>query len=254
MKTNRKGAKPTTHEAPHGVNSAPIFFYSRFHHGLLFLGFFLLLFCTGVLCAAHGVYCWGNLTAIALERNAVTTKLRTASKRVSRLCRPWPVLALRPRARACCGESSRRRPSISICHFHIYFQLLSCFLPTSSLSCIVIIVARVLTCVPHHQSNKHRYICSEKLPISMPELPEVENFRKLLLPLVSKKSLLSIESTSDNPPRTFLSTEDIALINKNCHVSNVLRKGKQLCMVLECKKVIRGQKRLFLFLHMGMTG
>lgn len=77
---------------------------------------------------------------------------------------------------------------------------------------------------------------------NMPELPEVENFRRLLLPLVSKTSTLSLECTSTSPPKKFLSPEDLDVLNKNCRVKSVERKGKLICMVLECIKKVRNQK------------
>ena len=100
----------------------------------------------------------------------------------------------------------------------------------------------------------------------MPELTEVEAFRMLLLPLVSsndgkdavdeegkakarkssaknqnqtqvrplKLERLSLEKT---PPRKFLNDDEIDTINNgNYYVSDVLRKGKLLCMVLEKEK------------------
>jgi formamidopyrimidine-DNA glycosylase len=87
----------------------------------------------------------------------------------------------------------------------------------------------------------------------MPELPEVEHFRQLLLPLISEFPLI-IErlSTDKTPPRKFLSPEQINNLSGKCRVTDVLRKGKLLCMVLESsEKTITNH---FLFLHMGMTG
>mmetsp|Transcript_534 Transcript_534/g.806 ORF Transcript_534/g.806 Transcript_534/m.806 type:complete len:91 (-) Transcript_534:979-1251(-) len=51
----------------------------------------------------------------------------------------------------------------------------------------------------------------------MPELPEVENFRRLLLPLVSTKSTLSLECTSKtSPPKKFITPEELNELNENC--------------------------------------
>jgi hypothetical protein len=77
----------------------------------------------------------------------------------------------------------------------------------------------------------------------MPELPEVENFRRLLLPLVSKGKLstLTIECPSQTPPRTFLTPEQVKSLNGNCCVKDVLRKGKLICMVMECVKKVQNQ-------------
>jgi formamidopyrimidine-DNA glycosylase len=86
----------------------------------------------------------------------------------------------------------------------------------------------------------------------MPELPEVENFRQLLLPLVSDTHPLHLERSNldKKPPRKFLSDDDILQINtQKYRLSNVLRKGKLLCMVLQ-----NDQDTKHLFVHMGMTG
>lgn len=86
----------------------------------------------------------------------------------------------------------------------------------------------------------------------MPELPEVERFRQALLPLISKSESLQLKrlSLEKQPPRKFLSDDDINKINKgNFRVSDVIRKGKQLCIVLKHQEDIQ-----YLFVHMGMTG
>ena len=102
----------------------------------------------------------------------------------------------------------------------------------------------------------------------MPELTEVEAFRRLLLPLVSsndddKDEVVKVEgntkakkasidkkqnqtqtqvrplllerlSLEKTPPRKFLNDDEIDTINNgNYYVSDVLRKGKLLCMVLK---------------------
>jgi len=113
----------------------------------------------------------------------------------------------------------------------------------------------------------------------MPELPEVERFRRILLPLVSfdsngdneidnkkttkkKKTvgnriILSLEG-SDKPPRKWISQEEI---DKVCAGDNyyycvdVLRKGKLICLRLQPGvKIRRYAKDKYLYLHMGMTG
>ena len=97
----------------------------------------------------------------------------------------------------------------------------------------------------------------------MPELPEVENFRRLLLPLVSKEHPLVLErcSLEKTPPRKFISDDDISEIQKKkLVVTDVLRKGKLICMLLEEKRKTKGNTKKknpgskYLFLHMGMTG
>lgn len=80
----------------------------------------------------------------------------------------------------------------------------------------------------------------------MPELPEVENFRRLLLPLVSTSEKLAIECPLSNPPRSFLTPEQIESLNGNCHVKDVLRKGKLICMVLNCVAKVENQDCKFL--------
>jgi formamidopyrimidine-DNA glycosylase len=88
----------------------------------------------------------------------------------------------------------------------------------------------------------------------MPELPEVENYRQLLLPLQSDIHTIQVErlSLDKKPPRKFLSDEDIESINQQKYqVSNVVRKGKLLCLVL---KNAKKEETKYLFVHMGMTG
>lgn len=86
----------------------------------------------------------------------------------------------------------------------------------------------------------------------MPELPEVEHFRQLLLPLVSDTSVLQLtrKSLEKTPPRKFLSDDDVQKINQGeYHVSAVRRKGKQLCLNLK-----NDSSACYVFVHMGMTG
>jgi formamidopyrimidine-DNA glycosylase len=93
----------------------------------------------------------------------------------------------------------------------------------------------------------------------MPELPEVECFRHLLLPLVRNKTgigfdTLTIERIGHNP-RVHWSDGDLggleAVNNHGFVCTSVLRRGKQLCLVLSdtASDVTR-----YLYLHMGMTG
>jgi formamidopyrimidine-DNA glycosylase len=97
----------------------------------------------------------------------------------------------------------------------------------------------------------------------MPELPEVENFRRLLLPLVSKEHPLVLErcSLEKAPPRKFITDEEISEIQDHkLVVTDVLRKGKLICMLLKEKRRTKGNIKeenratKYLFLHMGMTG
>ncbi|KAL7471848.1 hypothetical protein ACHAXS_012172 [Conticribra weissflogii] len=75
----------------------------------------------------------------------------------------------------------------------------------------------------------------------MPELPEVENFRQILLPLVVCRQemalspqRITIQCPSPVPPKSFPSQDVIDSINNGGYVViNVLRKGKVICMVLQ---------------------
>jgi formamidopyrimidine-DNA glycosylase len=93
----------------------------------------------------------------------------------------------------------------------------------------------------------------------MPELPEVEQFRRLLLPLVSTTKPVKITSVQHNPPRAWPTTEQFESISDNFYCKDVLRKGKQIVMVLQqiatSGKVKQEQpKEKYMLLHMGMTG
>jgi formamidopyrimidine-DNA glycosylase len=93
----------------------------------------------------------------------------------------------------------------------------------------------------------------------MPELPEVEQFRRLLLPLVSTTKPVKITSVQHNPPRAWPTTEQFESISDNFYCKDVIRKGKQIVMVLQqigtAGKVKQEQpKEKFMLLHMGMTG
>ena len=102
----------------------------------------------------------------------------------------------------------------------------------------------------------------------MPELPEVEGFRRLLLPLVGA-GRLSVKLLGDKPPRKFLSKDQVSLIHQQHVVKEILRKGKVICIVLApttsaepktttttttTKSKGPHEKQQYLFLHMGMTG
>ena len=83
----------------------------------------------------------------------------------------------------------------------------------------------------------------------MPELPEVENFRQLLLPLVG--DALQMELKGDYPR---VKVDELIGTNskketKKVDCTDILRRGKQICLVLSIKKT-----KKYLFLHMGMTG
>ncbi|KAL7578823.1 hypothetical protein ACA910_016044 [Epithemia clementina (nom. ined.)] len=111
----------------------------------------------------------------------------------------------------------------------------------------------------------------------MPELPEVEQFRKILSPLISKSLCLKVTLIStEKPHKVWLSENDVSMLHQQQVVcSNVLRKGKQLCMILQPQQrhdslllkkddlsdttaagieCTGGRNCLYLLLHMGMTG
>ena len=87
----------------------------------------------------------------------------------------------------------------------------------------------------------------------MPELPEVEKFRQLLEPLVGPQPL-SVELVGKNPPRKFLSKDEVASIDTKFRAKEIQRKGKVICMHLESTKGKKAEYSKYLFLHMGMTG
>lgn len=88
----------------------------------------------------------------------------------------------------------------------------------------------------------------------MPELPEVEQFRRLLLPLVSKNQStpIRISLLNDNTAKRFLTPTEISEISDKYFCSDVIRKGKQLCLAL--RKCTDKSIMSYLFIHMGMTG
>eukprot|EP00566_Odontella_aurita_P004962 CAMPEP_0113542804 /NCGR_PEP_ID=MMETSP0015_2-20120614/9813_1 /TAXON_ID=2838 /ORGANISM="Odontella" /LENGTH=616 /DNA_ID=CAMNT_0000442907 /DNA_START=100 /DNA_END=1950 /DNA_ORIENTATION=- /assembly_acc=CAM_ASM_000160 len=98
----------------------------------------------------------------------------------------------------------------------------------------------------------------------MPELPEVEWFRRVLLSLVDEQGRnppLAFELHGEKPPRKWVAAEDVKSNTGKWRCTDVLRKGKQLCMVLE-KDAGRGKTTTtekdkevcYFYLHMGMTG
>lgn len=86
----------------------------------------------------------------------------------------------------------------------------------------------------------------------MPELPEVECFRRVLLPLINPKAPLYLELVGANPSRKFISPEQVTEINNaSLCVLEIKRRGKQICLYLGMPN---GSPSKFLFVHMGMTG
>ena len=88
----------------------------------------------------------------------------------------------------------------------------------------------------------------------MPELPEVEQFRRLLLPLCSASQPVVITPEQHNPPRSWPTPEQFDSIADTCYCVDVLRKGKQLCMVLTQQDSNGKENLRYMYLHMGMTG
>jgi len=96
----------------------------------------------------------------------------------------------------------------------------------------------------------------------MPELPEVERFRQILLPMVNETCDIEFELVGEKPPRKWISVEDVNANNGKWHCQDVIRKGKQLCMVLkehtskvkDTKEYNSKSKSMYFYLHMGMTG
>lgn len=84
----------------------------------------------------------------------------------------------------------------------------------------------------------------------MPELPEVEHFRQLLLPLVGNGSL-KIEAVGDNHRIRLTDLAPLSHDNYFYSCTDVWRRGKQLCLVLT---TMDEKMTKYLFLHMGMTG
>jgi formamidopyrimidine-DNA glycosylase len=81
----------------------------------------------------------------------------------------------------------------------------------------------------------------------MPELPEVESFRQLLLPLVG--NVLEIQLVGDH---NRVKVDELVGTNSStdcCMCTDILRRGKQICLVLSVSKSTK-----YMFLHMGMTG
>jgi formamidopyrimidine-DNA glycosylase len=117
----------------------------------------------------------------------------------------------------------------------------------------------------------------------MPELPEVEHFRRILLPLVGGGHVV-LECPPPLPTKRFPSRRVVDMINRGRYaIEGVLRKGKVLCVVLTRKEEgrreddgeggggrpstaeesggdddaipISGRETtIYLSLHMGMTG
>ena len=83
----------------------------------------------------------------------------------------------------------------------------------------------------------------------MPELPEVENFRQLLLPFVGDE--LTMKIVGDHPRVKVDELVEALSKKKKKKVlcTDVLRRGKQICLVLSIANTMK-----YLFLHMGMTG
>jgi len=116
----------------------------------------------------------------------------------------------------------------------------------------------------------------------MPELPEVEHFRQILLPLVSSLSPVTFECPPPLPTKRFPTQDTFDLINQGQYaMKDALRKGKLICIILQKDTKSSSSKKrrsikskstkdkpadddtvlitgnepvLYLSLHMGMTG
>ena len=106
----------------------------------------------------------------------------------------------------------------------------------------------------------------------MPELPEVEHYRRILQPLIvvassseppSVHSRLQVTIPRTVPtPKVFPSDSEWQTIVQSCHVQGVQRKGKLLRLILRphaesAADALDGKKLepvVFLYMHMGMTG
>lgn len=91
--------------------------------------------------------------------------------------------------------------------------------------------------------------------VKMPELVEVENFRRILLRLKSNANIpLHIELPSPTVPKVFPDESQIETV-KRCLVKDVERKGKLLRLVLQQTDTeFDDNTNIYLYLHMGMTG
>jgi len=89
----------------------------------------------------------------------------------------------------------------------------------------------------------------------MPELVEVENFRRILLRLKSNVNApLHIDLPSPTVPKVFPTESQIETV-KRCLVKDVERKGKLLRLVLQqTDKEFDDNTNIYLYMHMGMTG
>ena len=90
----------------------------------------------------------------------------------------------------------------------------------------------------------------------MPELPEVEHFRQLLLPLKSSleaPSCLKLECPSSTPPKSFPTKLELNSLEQ-FFVADVCRKGKLVRLEMIRYKGGKGPLQLFLYLRFGMTG
>jgi hypothetical protein len=65
------------------------------------------------------------------------------------------------------------------------------------------------------------------------------------MPLVSSKPLRLSLLPDKVPPKVWITTNDIESLGDDCYCTDVLRKGKQLAMVLK-----KGKEIFYLFLHM----
>ena len=74
---------------------------------------------------------------------------------------------------------------------------------------------------------------------------------QVLLPLVSTSDPLCLELLPDTvPPKVWISADQIDALQGKCYCTDVLRRGKQLCLVLEKRNKGKAVETQYLFLHM----
>ena len=83
----------------------------------------------------------------------------------------------------------------------------------------------------------------------MPELPEVENFRQLLLPFVDHEVTMELKGDHPRIKVDEFSNAHSREASGKLVCTDVLRRGKQICLVLSRSRAIK-----YMYLHMGMTG
>lgn len=91
-----------------------------------------------------------------------------------------------------------------------------------------------------------------KMDVSYTAKSRSRKCTQVLLPLVSTTKPLRMSLLPEKaPPRVWVAQSDIDSLGDDCYCTDVLRKGKQLCLVLEPgAKAQFGNSKRYLFLHM----